>query len=90
MADKAGFITRYRQELGRILVALDGELGMLDDQYDALDYSNALTDDDFTGANSDLTANQFKDGVASLRAVRLALHTGGHNTNLYRLRREDW
>ena len=90
MADKAGFITRYRQEVGRILDALDGELEMLDHQYDALDYANILTDDDFTGTNAVLTAQQFKDGVASIQAMRDAFHSGGHDTNVYRLRRENW
>lgn len=88
MADKAGFITRYRQEIGRMLDAIDGELQLLDAQYDALGYSTDLVDEDFTGINADLTAQQFNDGVASLRTVRASLQ--GNSTNIFRLRRENW
>ncbi len=88
MADKAGFITRYRQEIGRILDAIDGELQLLDAQYDALGYATDLVDEDFTGVNADLTAQQFKDGVAALRTVRASVQ--GNSTNIFRLRRENW
>ena len=90
MADKKGFITRYRQEVGRLLQAIDAELEILDTQYQALDYENVLTDDDFTPPNDDLAAQEFKDAVTSVGVLRIAFHNGTHDTRLYRLRREHW
>lgn len=88
MADKAGFITEYRRRVSAFLEEIDGELALLDAQYQALGYSDALTDEDFTEVNSDITAQQFKDGVAAISTIRASV--AGNSTNLFRLRRESW
>lgn len=85
---KNDFVTRYRKEVDKALSAIPGVLALLDTEYDALDYSNQLVDGDLGPPNDDITAAEFKDGVAALRTVRTTVET--HKTNLFRLRRESW
>ncbi|HYE59420.1 MAG TPA: hypothetical protein VD948_12985 [Rhodothermales bacterium] len=78
-ASKSDFITSHRQGVTRLIDALNN-LQNLRRQYDALGYANAttgITDADFTGANADLTAAEFKAGVAAAANLNTAFTSGG-------------
>jgi hypothetical protein len=84
MASGSDFITRYRQTTTSWLTALE-DLLALKSQYDALDLGNSLTEEDFAGANSDISKDDLVAAVGSVDAMN-ALFQQGHDTNLYRLK----
>lgn len=84
MAIAADFISRYRTSTTLFLTALN-ELLAARQQYDALDYGNTLTDEDFTGANADLTKADLVAAVGSVEAIA-GFVDAGHDTNLYKLK----
>lgn len=84
MAVSADWISRYRQSTTAWLTALN-ELLALREQYDALDYGSTLTDEDFAGANVDITKADLVAAVGSVEALNTVFQQG-HDTNLYRLK----
>lgn len=83
MAVDSDWISKYRGQVTAWLTALNA-LNALGEQYIALDYGNALTDDDFLGANADITKADLVAAVASVQAIG-DFTRSGHATNLYRL-----
>lgn len=53
-------------------------------QWDALDYSSTLTEEDFAGSNADLTVAEMTAAVSSVEAIN-GFVAAGHATNLYEL-----
>jgi hypothetical protein len=83
MANNQDFISKYRQATTAWLTALNTLLAYRA-QWDALDYSNTLTEEDFAGANSDIDLAAMQAAVASVEAIETFV-ASGHATNLYRL-----
>ena len=65
MANDSDYITRYRQTVTNFLAVLN-TLVALREQWDALDYSNSLTPEDFTG-NEDITQAESDRGGGQRR-----------------------
>lgn len=84
MANQQDFISRHRQSTTLWLNALN-DLLALREQYDALDYGTTLTDEDFQGANGDITKTDFVAAVGSIETLNAAFETG-HNSNLYKIK----
>jgi hypothetical protein len=84
MAVNADWISRYRAADSAFLTALE-DLNALRQQYDALDLGNALQEEDFTGANADITKEDVTAAVASVEAIT-GFVDQGHDSNLYRLK----
>jgi hypothetical protein len=84
MASGSDFISTYRSAVNRWLTALE-DLLALKSQYVALDLGNTLTEEDFSGTNSDIDAADLAAGVASIDAMN-ELFVTGHNTVLYTLK----
>lgn len=83
MANDAEWITRYRQTVTSYL-QVQNTLNALRAQWDALDYGNTLTAEDFAGANQDITLADLTAAVSSVEAIDTFV-SAGHTTNLYRL-----
>lgn len=81
MASNPDFISRYRQEATTFLHALDALMAARR-QWDALDLGNQLTEEDFAGANADLTVAELTAAVSSMEAIN-GFVAAGHATNLY-------
>lgn len=91
MTNKMELVTAYRSAVKALLTALDKETVGLEAEYDAMHYGiaddeNELKDEDFIEDNSDLTADQFKTGIASIQTLRAAFHNGVHDSRLYPLK----
>ena len=84
MAVDADWISRYRGQVTAWLNALE-DLLALRKQYDALDYGNTLTEEDFAGANGDIDLAQLTAAVGSIEAID-GFTQAGHYTNLYHLK----
>ncbi len=80
MAIAFDHVNQIRRKIGE-LVGIWGDLELLKIEYQKLDLGNVLTDDDF--ANSDITKQEFVDGIAATLAVMAALDTNG--TNLFKV-----
>lgn len=85
MANPQDFISRYRLSVTSWLTALN-ELLALREQYDALGYSDTLTEEDFAGANTDITKADLVAAVGSIEAMNGFFESGFHNTTLYKLK----
>jgi hypothetical protein len=83
VASNPDFISRYRQDTTAFLRALDALMAARR-QWDALDLGNTLTEEDFAGANADLTVAELTAAVSSVDAIN-AFVAAGHATNLYEL-----
>lgn len=83
MANDSDWISKYRVQVTSWLTALNALLA-LREQWDALDYSNSLTAEDFAGGNSDIDLAKLTAAVSSIEALN-ATFAQGHNTNLYAL-----
>ena len=83
MANNSDFISRYRTETTAFLRALDALMAARR-QWDALDLGNTLTEEDFVGANADLTVAELTAAVSSVEAIN-GFVAAGHATNLYEL-----
>ena len=77
------FISQYRQQVSSWLDALENLLA-LKGQYVALDLGNTLTEEDFSGSNSDIDLPALVAAVGSIDAIN-ATFLQGHNSNLYKL-----
>jgi hypothetical protein len=83
---KSDFISLYRMNISKFLDAW-AELETLKKEYDALDYGTALDqEDDFVGANADITKADLVDAVGSMTTVGAAITGGFHHTNFYKVR----
>lgn len=82
--NRTEFVNRYRDNTEKFLDAIE-EFVNLRSEWDALGLSLSLVNGDIVGG--DVTAAQFSDAVGSVSAIN-ALFETGHNTNIYRLRRD--
>jgi hypothetical protein len=85
MAAKANFVSRYRASAVKLLEALE-EVDAMKAEYDGLGYSASLVDGDMTGANADLTAQQFKDALGNIETFRASFFSSNFDDNVFRLR----
>ena len=85
MAAKANFVSRYRSSTVKLIEALE-EVDALKAEYDGLGYSSTLVDGDMTGANADLTAQQFKDALGNIETFRASFFSSNFDDNVFRLR----
>jgi hypothetical protein len=85
MAAKANFISRYRAAATKLLQALE-EVDAMKAEYDGLGYSATLVDGDFTGSNTDLTAQQFKDALGNVETFRASFFSSNFDDNVFKLR----
>lgn len=83
MASNPDFISRYRIDVSAFLHALDALMAARR-QWDATDLGNTLTEEDFAGANADLTVAELTAAVSSVEAIN-GFVAAGHATNLYEL-----
>jgi hypothetical protein len=83
MAVESDWITRWRQATTAWLQALN-TLQALGEQYQALDYGNALSEEDFVGANADIVQADLVAAVGSVQTLTTTFEQG-HNTNLYKM-----
>jgi hypothetical protein len=83
VANNSDFISRYRSHTTTFLHALDALMAARR-QWDALDLGNTLTEEDFAGANADVTVAELTAAVSSVEAINGFVATG-HATNLYEL-----
>lgn len=84
MANPSDFVSRYRLAVTSWLTAME-DLEALRQQYDSLDYGNALPPEAFEGSNSDITKEQLVAAVGSIEAID-GFTQAGHYTNLYHLK----
>jgi hypothetical protein len=81
---KSAYITETRELARNLWQAING-LEALQKEWNALDYTNTLTADDFEGANSDLQTLEVSSVVFdTVNALRGVLDQG-HATNLAKL-----
>lgn len=81
------YISDYRKAVAGLLDAFEVARNLYV-PYEKLALGNALTDEDFTYGNSDITKQEFIDAVVSMQAFEAAFQTlagAGHLTNLYRM-----
>jgi hypothetical protein len=83
LASNPDFISRYRADVTTFLHALDALMAARR-QWDALDLGTTLTEEDFAGANADLTVAELTAAVASIEAIN-GFIAAGHATNLFEL-----
>lgn len=81
---KDAFITNYRAQVTGVLEGMTEALA-LKVQYDALNYSGSLVDGDLVGLNAGITAQEFKDAVAAIEALRTSFDA--QRTNLFKVRK---
>lgn len=75
-------ITKVRQASTQLIAALD-TLRALKAESDALDLGNALTEEDFAGANAHLNTAQIVAVTGTTLSALETLLAAGHATNLY-------
>ena len=83
MANDSFYVTTYRQTVTNFLNVLN-TLEAMRHQWDALDYGNTLTEEDFAGANQDIDLALLTAAVASVEAIG-NFTAAGHASNLYKL-----
>jgi hypothetical protein len=84
-ARQSDWISLVRQQSTTLIETVDA-LNALRSEYDALDYGNTLTDDDFAGANEDVTIAEIQAVIGTTLDALNALLQAGHGTNLMTIR----
>jgi hypothetical protein len=81
---KSAYITETRELARNLWQAING-LEALQKEWNALDYTNTLTADDFEGANSDLQTLEVSSVVFDTTNALRSVLDQGHATNLAQL-----
>jgi hypothetical protein len=84
-ARQSDWISLVRQQSTTLIETVDA-LNALRSEYDALDYGNTMTDDDFAGANEDVTIAEIQAVIGTTLDALNALLQAGHGTNLMTIR----
>ena len=84
VARQSGFVTEARQATRELWLALQ-KLEAMQREWNALDYSNTLTEAAFGGENAPVTAQNVSDVIFTTTNAIRAVLDAGNGTNLARL-----
>jgi hypothetical protein len=84
-ARQSDWISLTRQQATALIETVD-QLNALRAEWTGLDYGNTLTEEDFAGANSDVTQEEIAAVIGVTLDAINALWAQGHLTNLLQVR----